>query len=238
MGKFLSWVEWHGPYRTRKGFQKAIVEAEADPSSKNGARLYLAVGRQKRISLAGSQILYIGQNGLNSSVAISERAIKSLFEEKRIRGWFNEYWFGVLVNSFMSLDKIVNNVVTADPDGARLVDQTEAALVFFADPLRNKDYVFPTAPFSFRVINQFKKPWRESIVPTSLERQLPRLIEHEHVQGKPAVFRFGSFSYRLSWSKKAKLEKRRPKRFRDRQESDCLRQRITDDEYTTEGHGG
>lgn len=223
VGTFVSWIRWHGPFRTRGAFWRAIVKAESkDSPLREGARLYIAAGRQKRLSLADPQILYIGQNSL-SAMTLSDRAIKSLFEEKKIRGWFNEYWYGVIQNSFYRIDE--------EPDGARVVDQTECALIYFSNPLRNKECVFLGKPFSFRIMSEFQKPWHETILPTALERLLPKLIDYEHESSAPA-FRWGSFSYRLTWRKKAIIENRRPNKDRDREDTDCWRQRIAVDEPT------
>ena len=214
MGRLVSWVTWHGPYRTENSFGRAIEAAEKDEHGlKKRARLYVAVGRQKRFSIRDSAILYLGK----SDDLLSTRAITSLFDEKKIRGLLNEYWFGEIKNSLD--DKKPNTFVS----------NTECALIYFLDPLRNKQCVFPVNPFSFRILNEFKKPWYLSIFPTALERYLPKMIDHDFTHDPP-IFRVGSFSYSLTWRKKANLHKRRSTGSRDTEESNIWRQRLIQNE--------
>lgn len=161
MDYFTSWVRWHGPFRSVDDW----VDAARDEASNERMRLYVAIGRAKRISVKASQILYVGMNGKRSENPLHDE-IKSK-RAKQFRGLFNEFWLGELLSQFAS----------EDSDKGGLSKNTERALIYALNPLQNLSGYLTPPDFSFRVVNILALRQSRRLFRTRFERLIPSYIE-------------------------------------------------------------
>jgi len=215
MDRFLSWIKWHGPYRSRSAFKKAIESFE---KSSNRARLYLAVGRLKRFSITRSQTIYLGMNGLDSGNSLAERSADSLFEGNAhtICGLMNEYWFGEVLIKFNAEETASHGVV----------HDTEKALIYTLNPIMCKHHT-RNIPFSYRLFNEFKVSWENRMIGTRLQTLLKPLVDYDQASDSLST---GKFNFKLDKKFKLRAKKRWKNPRRDCEKNQWFLQRLKEDD--------
>ena len=177
MENFSAWVKWHGPYRSKRAWEKAALGL----STNDRVRLYMALGRWKMLSIANSRPLYIGLNSKDSEGDVAGRLQKHIDPSQagesshyKISGLLNEYWLGEVLTRW-HCDDSHHQGVTKD---------IETALIFSIAPIINTNGVKNAPEYGFQIVNEIaRKSWWRHIIKSRFEHLVFSLYKYDPVDG-------------------------------------------------------